>query len=184
MVHSIHAIWTSLSQNMGLPRWLSCKKSAWQCRRLRRCRFDSWVGKIPWRRKWQSTPVFLPGKSCGQRSLAGYSPWGHKELDMTEQQSTRAHTHTHTHTHTHKSEYRGLFLKLSFVNLDIVFSDVRSLIYEVYILYISLSIYCHSIIYILHYMPIFYCCIHRYYQGNIFINYSRLVIYCVTFSRP
>ena len=93
-------------------------------------------------------------------------------------------THAHTHTHTHKSEYRGLFLKLSFVNLDIVFSDVRSLIYEVYILYISLSIYCHSIIYILHYMPIFYCCIHRYYQGNIFINYSRLVIYCVTFSRP
>ena len=43
------------------------------------------MGKIPWRRKWQSTPVFLPGKSHGQRSLAGYSPWGCKELDMTEQ---------------------------------------------------------------------------------------------------
>ena len=40
--------------------------------------FDSWVGKIPWRRKWQSTPVSLPGKSHGQRSLAGYSPWGGK----------------------------------------------------------------------------------------------------------
>ena len=38
----------------------------------------------PWRRKWQPTPVFLPGKSHGQRSLEGYSPWGHKELDMTE----------------------------------------------------------------------------------------------------
>ena len=38
----------------------------------------------PWRRKWQSTPVFLPGKSHGQRSLVGYSPWGHKELDTTE----------------------------------------------------------------------------------------------------
>ena len=37
-----------------------------------------------WRRKWQSTPVLLPGKSYGQRSLAGYSPWGHKELDTTE----------------------------------------------------------------------------------------------------
>ena len=49
-----------------------------------RCRFDPWVGKIPWRRKWQPTPVFLPGESYGQRSLAGYSPWGHKELDMTE----------------------------------------------------------------------------------------------------
>ena len=38
-----------------------------------------------WRRKWQPTPVFLPGKSHGWRSLVGYSPWGHKELDMTEQ---------------------------------------------------------------------------------------------------
>ena len=42
------------------------------------------VGKIPWRRKRQPTPVFLPGESHGQRSLAGYSPQGHKELDMTE----------------------------------------------------------------------------------------------------
>ena len=43
------------------------------------------VGKIPWRRKWQSTPVLLPGKFHGQRSLVGYSPWDCKELDMTEQ---------------------------------------------------------------------------------------------------
>ena len=43
-----------------------------------------WVGKIPWRRKWQPIPVFLLGKFHGQRSLAGYSPWGHKESDMTE----------------------------------------------------------------------------------------------------
>ena len=42
------------------------------------------LGKIPWRRKWQPTPVFLPGKSRGQRSLAGYSLWGHKESDMTQ----------------------------------------------------------------------------------------------------
>ena len=41
-------------------------------------------GKIPWRRRWQPTPVFLPGKFHGQRSLVGHSPWGHKELDMTE----------------------------------------------------------------------------------------------------
>ena len=46
--------------------------------------FDPWVGKIPWRRKWQPTPVFLPGKFHGQRSLVGYSPWGRKESDMTE----------------------------------------------------------------------------------------------------
>ena len=44
-----------------------------------------WVGKIPWRRKWQPTPVFLPGESHGRRSLVGYiSPWGHKESDMTD----------------------------------------------------------------------------------------------------
>ena len=46
--------------------------------------FEPWVGKIPWRRKWQSTPVLLPGKSHGQRSLVGYSLWGRKESDMTE----------------------------------------------------------------------------------------------------
>ena len=44
---------------------------------------NPWVMKIPWRRKWQPTPVFLAGKSHGQRSLEGYSPWGCKELDAT-----------------------------------------------------------------------------------------------------
>ena len=47
--------------------------------------FDPWVWKICWRRKWQSTPVLLPGKSHGQKSLISYSPWGRNELDMTEQ---------------------------------------------------------------------------------------------------
>ena len=65
------------------PRGHSGKESACQCRRCRRHRFNPWVGKIPWRKKWQSTPVFLPGESHGQRILAGYSPWGHKESDMT-----------------------------------------------------------------------------------------------------
>ena len=49
-----------------------------------RLRFNPWVGKIPWRRAWQPTPVFLPGESHGQRSLVGYSPWGCKESDTTE----------------------------------------------------------------------------------------------------
>ena len=51
---------------------------------IKRCRFDPWVKRILWRRAWQPTPVFLPGESHGQRSLAGYSPWGCKELDTTE----------------------------------------------------------------------------------------------------
>ena len=46
--------------------------------------FDPWVGKIPWQRKWQLTPAFLPGKSHGQRSLVSCSPWGHKESATTE----------------------------------------------------------------------------------------------------
>ena len=47
--------------------------------------FAPWLGKVPWRREWQPTPVFLPGEFHGQRSQAGYSPWGHKKSDMTEQ---------------------------------------------------------------------------------------------------
>ena len=46
--------------------------------------FDLWVGKIPWRMEWLPTVVFLPGEFHGQRSLAGYSPWDHEELDMIE----------------------------------------------------------------------------------------------------
>jgi len=69
---------------MGFPGGASSKESAGQCMRHKRCRFDSWVGKIPWRRKWQPTPVSLPGESQGQRSLAGYSPWDCKEWDTTE----------------------------------------------------------------------------------------------------
>ena len=75
---------------------------------LRRPRFNPWVRKIPWRRKWQPTAVFLSGKSHRQRSLVGYSPWSCKELDMTEQLN---HTHTHTlsHTHTHTIGKKGHF---------------------------------------------------------------------------
>ena len=65
--------------------WLGCKASACPFRTCRICRFDPWVRKIPWRRKWQPTPVFLPRDSHGQRNLAGYSPRGCKESDTTEQ---------------------------------------------------------------------------------------------------
>ena len=64
------------------PQGHSGKESACQGKRHR---FDPLAGKIPWGRKWRPTPVFLPGKSCGQRSLAGCSPWGHQESDTTEQ---------------------------------------------------------------------------------------------------
>ena len=59
------------------------KEPAYQCRHKRHG-FNPWVGKILWRREWQPTPVFLPKKFQGQRMLASYSPWGHKESDTTE----------------------------------------------------------------------------------------------------
>ena len=65
-----------------LPRWLSDKEFACQCRKCKRCGFGPWFGEIPWRRTWQPTPVFLPEKSHGWRILA--CPCGYKELDMTE----------------------------------------------------------------------------------------------------
>ena len=62
-----------LSELLGKPLCLQCRRPG----------FDLWVRKIPWRRKWQPTPVFLPGEYHGHRVLAGYSPWDHKELDIT-----------------------------------------------------------------------------------------------------
>ena len=64
-------------------------------RRHRRFGFNPWVRKIHWRRKWQLIPVVLSGKSCGQRSLVGYSPWGSKESDITEYTYTHAHKLPH-----------------------------------------------------------------------------------------
>ena len=66
----------------GFPA--GAKEPACQCRRHKRSSFHPWLGKMPWGKAWQPTPVFLPGESHGQRSLAGYSPWGHKESDRTE----------------------------------------------------------------------------------------------------
>ena len=81
-----------LSVNLcGLPWWLSSKESTCNARD----RFDTWVRKIPSRRKWQSTPVFSPRKSHGQSSLAGHRPWGHKESDTTECLSAHAKQKAH-----------------------------------------------------------------------------------------
>ena len=69
-----------------LPRWHSGQEFDCQCRRHR---FNPWVRKIPWSRKWQPTSVFLPGKSHGWRSLVGCNSWGHNELDLTEHAHTK-----------------------------------------------------------------------------------------------
>ena len=101
----------------GLPWWVRQSRICLQCGRPR---FSPWVGKVPWRRKWQPTPVFLPGESRGQRNLVGYSLWSCKALDTSEQLTlftslffihvshnhrlqniTHTHTRTHTHLHSH-----------------------------------------------------------------------------------
>ena len=64
---------------VGFPGGAS-KEPACQCKRCKRRRFDPWVGKIPWRRVWQTTPVFLPGELHGQRRMAGCSLWGHNRV--------------------------------------------------------------------------------------------------------
>ena len=76
----------------GLPWWLSGKISDCQCRR---CRFDPWVGKTPWGREWLLTPVFLPGKSNGQRSLASVHRIARVRHDLVA-------THHHTYIYAHK----------------------------------------------------------------------------------
>ena len=68
----------------GLPGGTSHKEPTCQCRRCKRPGFGPWVRKIPRRREWKPTPVFLLGESHGQRNLVGYSPWGHKGSDTTE----------------------------------------------------------------------------------------------------
>ena len=62
-----------LQQRKGFPGGVSGEESTCQCRRLQRCSFDLWVGKIPWRRARQPTPLFMPRESHGQRNLAGDS---------------------------------------------------------------------------------------------------------------
>ena len=83
-----HILYTHVT-SVGLSRWLSGKESACQSRRCKRHGFDPSVGKITWSRKWQPTPVLLPGKFHGQRSLEGNSSWNCRELDTTEPLSTQ-----------------------------------------------------------------------------------------------
>ena len=89
----------------GFPGDVVVKESAWHSRRCNRHGFHSWVqGKSPQRRKWQPTPVFLPGTVHGQRILVGYSPWSHKESDTTEA-TEHAHAHVRGKVAQHHVSY-------------------------------------------------------------------------------
>ena len=96
----------------GIPRWYSGKESTCQHRKHR---FNPWVGKILWRRKWQPAPVFLPGESHRQRSLVGYSPWGHERV-----------RHNLATKHNKKRHQRVCCLPLSPCHVSISKEDVRA----------------------------------------------------------
>ena len=87
----------------GFPGGASCKELASQYRGSKRCGFDPWVGKVPWRRAWQPTLAFLPGEFHGQRNQAGCSPDGCKEPEATE---------ATWHEHTYSNIQRGSRLLL------------------------------------------------------------------------
>ena len=77
-------LWDFMHPCLGFPGGSSGKEPTCQYRIHKRCGFHPWVGKIPWRRAWQSILVFWPGESHAQRSLVGYSPLGRKQSDTTE----------------------------------------------------------------------------------------------------
>ena len=89
-IPSMEMMMTSTSQKerrtWHVTSWIICLNCPFlnMCLQCRRPGFDPWAGKGPWRTEWQPTPLFLPGEFHGQRNLASYSSWGHKELDMTE----------------------------------------------------------------------------------------------------
>ena len=103
----------------------SGKEPASQCRRHKRCGFDSWVRKIPWMRVWQSSPIFLPGESYGQRSLVDCSPWGHsqtglKQLSRHSQSTLSRHYVLYHDKLSHKRRWRfdfTLYTWILWVNL-------------------------------------------------------------------
>ena len=120
-----------------LPWWFSGKESTCQCRRCRRHGFNPWVRKIPWRRKWQPTPVFLPGKSHGQRNLVVYNPWGHKESDMSE--------HIHSIFWSQNSLMPWSYILVSLAFLKTCHTDLRmSSVLRTVVKCCSKNEFCHS----------------------------------------
>ena len=141
----------------SLPKWHSGKECACQCKRHRKHGFDPLIGKICWKRKWQSTPVFFPGQFHGQRSLVDYSPWGHKVSDMTEH--LNAHTGTLTapllqipspYFHSPKIvrkafSLNSIAMKMLFIGTMITVFSENTLFFlksETFMLYILLSFLC------------------------------------------
>ena len=94
---SIPGLGRSLGEGIGYPLQYSWASLVSQMVNNPHAMWENWVGKIPWKRAWQPTPVFLPGESHRQRSLTAYSPWGCKESDTTERlNSAQYHSPIHS----------------------------------------------------------------------------------------
>ena len=130
--------------NLGLLLWLRWWRICLQCRKPR---FDSWVGKIPWKREWQPTLVFLPGEPHGQRSLAGYSPWGRSESDTAE-----ATEHSCIYVNLGKLQEimrdRGSWRVLQAVGFQSVRYDWSDLASMHTCMYVCVCVYIHTHIYL------------------------------------
>ena len=116
----------------GFPGGISSKEPTCQCRRSKRC-LPSRLGRFPWSRKWQPTPAISPGKFHGQRSLVGYSPWGHKHSDTTE--------HTSTHAHTWDAQTRDMQPQSTLLYVCHLFNVMRKIIPDWCEIFIS----CHGL---------------------------------------
>ena len=105
---------------------LMVKNSPANAGRHQRCEFETWVRKIPWRRAWQPTLVFLPGEPHGQRSLAGCSPWGHKETQLRKLSMQAGRKEHRTKTFSKKSS--NLLLKLYLFASEVILITLISLL--------------------------------------------------------
>ena len=138
----------------GIPQWLRWERI---CLRCRTPGFDPWVRKIPQRKEWLPAPVFLPGEFHRQKSLAGYSPWGPKGLDMAERLTLSLHFRIHlqvgkTHTHFCLSKKINSVMHVFLVSFPYIFSNATNtylffhvLPFQHYTVFASSTYQCSSI---------------------------------------
>ena len=133
---------------MGSPRGVSGKEPSCQFRRHNRCSCDPWVRKIPWRREWLPTPIFLPGELHGQRSLVDYSPWGCTQSNTTERLTVSLHFTGDINTTLHFSlgEKNGMVCtwklqEIHFLSFFFLLLIISYFLFFLFLLYFTLQ-YC------------------------------------------
>ena len=142
---------------------------------MQETRVDPWVGKIPWRRKWQPTPIFLPGEFHGQKSLSGYCPWSLKESDTAERLNTFP-LHFQSDLINRTKSLRDS-VRYEFISIIINVKPHPMYIYIQYIQYIY-NIYT---VYTIYMQYIQYICMYVYIHTYIYIYIVYIHIYMYTY---